>query len=221
MLLPAHRLHGQAMLTDHRSAGQDLHRSKRPRLSAERGGRPLVEEDVRYRRVDFSDVNAWKARRGLAEQLARGESGVELAKVSVKQLLVQHSPTQTHTHRLPLMQAALLIAAEDDALVSHSTVELPVNSFLARMERLVDSLARSHVRPDQAPEEAVQVRTAAPPSSAAAHTGHSPCRLCGTSCSRTQAFTSRSGKARQSGQARAWSTPACGSSRATATCTSC
>ena len=59
--------------------------------------------------------------------------------------------------RLPL-QAALLIAAEDDALVSHSTVELPVQPFLARIERLVDSLARSYIHADMPPEEAVQVQ---------------------------------------------------------------
>ena len=46
--------------------------------------------------------------------------------------------------------------------MSHSTVELPVDSFLARIERLVDSLARSHVHLDMAPEEAVEVRLCSP-----------------------------------------------------------
>ena len=118
----------------------------------------------------MSSVNAWKARQRLAAQIARGESGIELAQVRACacQPGSAEAPGLRGTGRpLPACgpqactQAALLIAAEDDALVSHSTVELPVASFLARIERLVDTLGRSHVSPDQPPEQAVQASTCA------------------------------------------------------------
>ena len=39
-----------------------------------------------------------------------------------------------------LAEAALQVAAEDDAIVSHSTVQLPVHSFLQRITRLASSV---------------------------------------------------------------------------------
>ena len=47
--------------------------------------RPLVEDDIRYRRIDLSEVNAFKARRSFAQQVSRGEHGIELAKVKCSQ----------------------------------------------------------------------------------------------------------------------------------------
>ena len=44
--------------------------------------RPIVEDDIRYRRVDLSETNAFKARQAFAAQLQRGEHGIELAKVT-------------------------------------------------------------------------------------------------------------------------------------------
>ena len=54
----------------------------------------------------------------------------------------------THGKRARLLSglwACLQIAAEDDAIVSHSTVELPVQAFAARLEALVTDLARLHL----------------------------------------------------------------------------
>lgn len=63
-------------------------------------------------------MHAYQARRAFLQIISRGEG---LA-----------SPAE----------AALQIAAEDDALVSHSAVPLPVASYLARLERMADELAR-------------------------------------------------------------------------------
>ncbi len=45
-----------------------------------------------------------------------------------------------------LAEAALQIAAEDDAIVSHSTVQLPVHSFLQRITRLASSVNSTVIR---------------------------------------------------------------------------
>ncbi len=42
--------------------------------------------------------------------------------------------------------AALHVAAEDDALVSHSAVRLPVQSYLQRMTRMANDIS-AHVLP--------------------------------------------------------------------------
>ena len=47
--------------------------------------RPVVEDDIRYRRIDLSEVNAFKARRSFAQQVSRGEHGIQLAKVNCSQ----------------------------------------------------------------------------------------------------------------------------------------
>lgn len=72
-------------------------------------------------RVDMAERYAWKARQAFARNVARGEGRISLA------------------------ETCLHIAAEDDAIVSHSSVELPVQSFLARLDALVDGLARTHL----------------------------------------------------------------------------
>ena len=48
---------------------------------------------------------------------------------------------------LDLAEAALCIAAEDDALVSHSAVRLPIAAFRGRLQRLADELARVRLPP--------------------------------------------------------------------------
>ncbi len=60
-----------------------------------------------------------------------------------------------------LAEAALQVAAEDDALVSHSTVPLPIHAFLQRITRLakdVNSAAIQKLPADVSPEEVLQVR---------------------------------------------------------------
>ena len=67
---------------------------------------------------------------------------------------------------ISLADAAFQIAAEDDALVSHSSVKLPVGSYAKRIQRMADDLARnklqhlSSVGSDRNPEEVLQVRHA-------------------------------------------------------------
>lgn len=46
---------------------------------------------------------------------------------------------------LELSAAALHIAAEDDALVSHSTVKLPVPSYQQRLQRMANELASQYL----------------------------------------------------------------------------
>ncbi|CAL8467605.1 g7143 [Coccomyxa elongata] len=84
--------------------------------------RIIVEDDPRYRRVDMSEIFAWQARRAFVINVARGESGINLA------------------------EAALQVAAEDDAIVSHSSVQLPVHSFLNRISRVANDANRLYLR---------------------------------------------------------------------------
>lgn len=78
--------------------------------------RKRPEEDERYRRVDFSSQHAYEARQLFLHQLSVGP-GIDLAR------------------------AALAIAAEDDALVSHSSVKFPDLSYLQRLERIANDVA--------------------------------------------------------------------------------
>ena len=48
---------------------------------------------------------------------------------------------------MQLAEAALLVAAEDDAIASHSTVPFPVESYLARIQALADEFAQQRLRP--------------------------------------------------------------------------
>lgn len=106
-------------------------------------------------RADFSDLHAFEARQAFVQNIASGEAGINLA------------------------DAALSICAEDDALVSHSSVKLPVHSFAKRMQRMAEDIARnrlSHlpaVGSDRDPHAVIQVwsmcfpvRTALSPSAA-------------------------------------------------------
>ena len=69
------------------------------------------------RRFDYSAVHAWEARQAFLRSIAAGEAAVDLA------------------------AAALHVAAEDDALVSHSTVQLPVAAYQQRLQRMATDLA--------------------------------------------------------------------------------
>ncbi|KAK9816720.1 hypothetical protein WJX72_004217 [[Myrmecia] bisecta] len=105
--------------------------------SATDDGRFIPEDHPAYRRVDMSELHAYAARQQFAQQCAQGEAGINLA------------------------EAALHISAEDDALVSHSTVPLPVASYLKRLSSMALELARlrlAHLPPDTAaPEDVLQV----------------------------------------------------------------
>ena len=71
-----------------------------------------------YERHDEGARLAGEARRRfLAATVERGEAGMDLA------------------------EAALAVAAEDDALVTGSVVPLPVEAYLQRLEKMVDELA--------------------------------------------------------------------------------
>lgn len=98
-----------------------------------------AEADPRYRRADFSEVHAFEARKAFVQNIAHGEAAINLA------------------------DAAFQIAAEDDALVSHSSVKLPVASYAKRIQRMAEDIARnklSHlpsVGSDRNPEEVLQI----------------------------------------------------------------
>ncbi|KAI3424327.1 hypothetical protein D9Q98_009880 [Chlorella vulgaris] len=80
-----------------------------------------IESDSRYRRVDYSLQHAFQARHDFLLSVAAGEAAIDLA------------------------AAALHIAAEDDALVSHSTVQLPVASYQQRLKRMASDFARQEL----------------------------------------------------------------------------
>lgn len=72
-------------------------------------------------RVDLSDLHAYQARQQYALEVQKGESGINLA------------------------AAALAVSAEDDALVSHSTVKLPEETFLKRIDVFSAEVQRSQL----------------------------------------------------------------------------
>jgi len=77
-----------------------------------------AEDHPSYRREDMSESHSREARRAFFAAISQGEGAMNLA------------------------EAALQIAAEDDALVSHSSVKLPVAAFRQRLQRLADELIR-------------------------------------------------------------------------------
>jgi len=79
--------------------------------------RCVPEDDPRYRRADMSTEHAHAARFAFAEELARGEAAMDVAR------------------------ASLLISAEDDAIMSHSTVPFPVDAWQGRLQALADEAA--------------------------------------------------------------------------------
>ncbi|KAG7668476.1 hypothetical protein Ndes2526B_g03893 [Nannochloris sp. 'desiccata'] len=77
-----------------------------------------AEDHPSYRREDMSESHSREARKAFLDAISQGEGAMNLA------------------------EAALQIAAEDDALVSHSSVKLPVAAFCRRLQRLADELIR-------------------------------------------------------------------------------
>lgn len=92
-------------------------------------------DNVNYRREDFSTAHANEARHLYLGEISKGEALIDLA------------------------TAALHIASEDDALVSHSSVKFPVQSYLQRLQRMADELASSRLQQNNAatPEEQLQI----------------------------------------------------------------
>ena len=90
-------------------------------------------------RADFSEIHSYEARLAFVNNIAHGEAGINLA------------------------DAAFQIAAEDDALVSHSSVKLPVHQYAKRMQRMAEDIARnrlSHmpsIGSDRDPDAVLQV----------------------------------------------------------------
>ena len=90
-------------------------------------------------RADFSEIHSYEARLAFVNNIAHGEAGINLA------------------------DAAFQIAAEDYALVSHSSVKLPVHQYAKRMQRMAEDIARnrlSHmpsVGSDRDPDAVLQV----------------------------------------------------------------
>ncbi|GAX75836.1 hypothetical protein CEUSTIGMA_g3279.t1 [Chlamydomonas eustigma] len=82
-----------------------------------------VETDCRYRRTDTSTLLAYTARWRFCHNIAKGEPGMDLAEV------------------------ALLTAAEDDAIASHSTVPFPVESYLSRIQKLAEEFESQRLTP--------------------------------------------------------------------------
>ena len=73
---------------------------------------------LNFLRADFSGLHAWEARQAFVRNIMNGEASIDLA------------------------DAAFHIAAEDDALVSHSTVKLPVQLYSKRLQRMAEEIAR-------------------------------------------------------------------------------
>lgn len=76
------------------------------------------ENDLRYARADVGIQHAAAARDAFISELNKGPL------------------------RMSLLKAALHIAAEDDGLATNSTVALPVDAFVHRVEQMVEELAR-------------------------------------------------------------------------------
>ena len=118
-------------------------------------------------RADFSDLHAYEARQAFVQNIASGEAGINLA------------------------DAALAISAEDDALVSHSSVKLPVQSYAKRMQRMAEDIARnklSHLpavgsdRDPQAVLEVCSVFSPVSPDAESPHKTHTTLCACNNVC---------------------------------------
>jgi hypothetical protein len=86
-------------------------------------------------RIDMSETHAYEARREFLQNISAGESSMDLA------------------------VAALQVAAEDDAIVSHSSVQLPVDAFIKRIDIIVRDLTRSLGDSGCSPESALKVHS--------------------------------------------------------------
>ena len=90
-----------------------------------------------HHRADASAQFAYTARWRFCENIARGEAAMHLA------------------------EAALLIASEDDAIASHSTVPFPVESYLGRIQKLAEEFEQQRLRPMNAAAGGAEGRLAA------------------------------------------------------------
>ncbi|GAQ90419.1 hypothetical protein KFL_006370040 [Klebsormidium nitens] len=70
---------------------------------------------------------------------------VEYSKAARANFAVEAARAITNDPTLDLARAALEIAAEDDALVSHSVVPLPVESYLSRLDVMAAEVANHHL----------------------------------------------------------------------------
>ena len=87
-------------------------------------------------RIDMSEQHAFEARQSLLRNVSRGEA------------------------RMNLADAALQIAAEDDAIASHAVVPLPVASYQQRLIKMANEIAHgplARLPPDAQPADAVKV----------------------------------------------------------------
>ena len=106
--------------------------------------RPIADSNLilHFGRADFSELHAYEARQAFVKNIMNGEASLDLA------------------------DAAFQIAAEDDALVSHSSVKLPVQSYSKRLQRMAEEIARhrlghmSLVGSDRDPHAVMQVKLA-------------------------------------------------------------
>eukprot|EP00891_Asterochloris_glomerata_P007799 jgi/Astpho2/7799/Aster-06090 len=118
---PSADLRSHSFLLSHVSSGSGCFSRKKFRLnvlsSSAGDSRVPPEADVHYRRQDLSAQHAFKSRRAFLRCLAQGEGSINLA------------------------EAALHVAAEDDALVSHGSVQLPLQPYQQRIQRLASDIA--------------------------------------------------------------------------------
>lgn len=82
----------------------------------------------------MSETHAYEARMAFVQNIAGGEASLDLA------------------------LAALQVAAEDDATVSHSSVSLPVEAYSKRIDALVRDVLRMLGTKLRSPQEALKVR---------------------------------------------------------------
>lgn len=91
-------------------------------------------QDPFYQKIDVAAPLRYKARQGFVREVCAGE------------------------HAMRVGRAALFIAAEDDAAVSNSAVPLPVEPYLARLDRMAsDAAALLRSAKSDGPEAAVGV----------------------------------------------------------------
>lgn len=127
-------------------------------------------------RVDDSVAHAFHFRQKFAAAVSQGESGINLAEAALfisaecasdlcetllttafqaSELILHFSSMQAHKGC-----EGVRVVGRDDALVSHSTVQLPVDSFMRRIQSLADDLSRvwlPRLPAHASPEEIVKV----------------------------------------------------------------
>ena len=97
---------------------------------------------------------------GITDQAARDSFAAEIFRARNHGDLGGGASAQSESAPADLARAALEIAAEDDALISHSPVPLPVDAYLARLDSMAAELAGHHLLPnacDRTPEAVFRV----------------------------------------------------------------